>query len=138
MPVLSDPKHERFAQLLFQGEYDGDAYEKAGYKRHPGSASRLRNNAKIKGRLLELQEESEKTAMVTKEWVIERLKANEKAAFEAGQFSAAVGALKLLGVEKGMFETKSEVTVNHVSDKAEQLAAARSRAKNAMNGSYQH
>jgi len=138
MPVLADPKHEKFAQLLFEGVDDGNAYVQAGYKKNPGNASRLKNNEKIQGRVIELLEKAADVSIYNKEWVLRELADTYKVAKDCGQHSAAVGALKLIGTEGGMFETKSQVTVNTTENKAEQLSAARNRAKNAMNGHYKH
>lgn len=54
MPILADPRHERFAQLLASGLGATDAYEQAGYARHRQSASRLLAQADIRFRVTEL------------------------------------------------------------------------------------
>ena len=59
MPILSKPKHEEFAQLVARGESAGQAYVSA-YGPAKGadqSACRLLKNAKIRGRIGELQAE---------------------------------------------------------------------------------
>mgnify|MGYP000083940312 CR=1 FL=1 len=60
MPVLSNPKHELFAQALAKGRIQVDAYAEAGYKPHDSSAARLLGNVRIAARVAEL---AEKTAL---------------------------------------------------------------------------
>lgn len=55
MPLLSDPKHEAFAQGLAKGMTADKAYQAAGYKPHRGNASTLRTNQSIQARVQELQ-----------------------------------------------------------------------------------
>lgn len=56
MPVLANPKHERFAQELAKGETQDAAYVSAGYKSDRGAASRLSANVNIQARVAELLE----------------------------------------------------------------------------------
>jgi phage terminase small subunit len=56
MGVLSNPKHERFAQHLFKGETADKAYQLAGYKENRGNACRLTQDENIVKRVEELQE----------------------------------------------------------------------------------
>jgi hypothetical protein len=41
MPVLKNPRHERFAQIMAEGKTCVDAYQLAGFKRDDGNSSRL-------------------------------------------------------------------------------------------------
>lgn len=70
MPVLSDPKHEAFAQHRAKGKSQAEAYKLAGYKGDRTAASRLSTNVNIQARIEEL------TAQVAKKTV-------EHSAFEA-------------------------------------------------------
>lgn len=54
MPVLSNSKHEAFAQAIAKGKTQDEAYAAAGYKPHRSSASRLRTKANIEARVAEL------------------------------------------------------------------------------------
>ena len=56
MPVLENPKHERFAQALAAGKTAVDAYEVAGYRRNRGHAATLRKNPKLLKRVDEILE----------------------------------------------------------------------------------
>lgn len=55
MPILSDPRHERFAQNLAAGMSQVEAYAKAGYKRDRRDASKLAAKPDISRRVAELQ-----------------------------------------------------------------------------------
>jgi hypothetical protein len=53
--------------------------------------------------------------MLSREWVLERLVDNAKAAREAGDFGPSNQALNLLGKELGMFVERTEnVNIEHV------------------------
>ncbi len=54
MGILSNSRHERFAQNIARGMSATEAYEQAGYKRNDGSAGRLHRNAQVKARVAEL------------------------------------------------------------------------------------
>lgn len=55
MPVLSNARHEKFAQELAKGRSQIDAYETAGYVGDRTAASRLSTNVNIRNRVDELQ-----------------------------------------------------------------------------------
>ena len=54
MPVLKNQRHERFAQLVAQGNSQIEAYKKAGYKDDRAGASRLTAKDNIQTRVNEL------------------------------------------------------------------------------------
>lgn len=115
MGPLPNVKHEKFALLLAEADpklSDDDRYVAAGYKSNPGNACRLKNDEKVMGRVAELQKAAEEKALeansLTKEWVIRELQKTYEKATEVNQISAAVGALKLLGAESGMFTERSK------------------------------
>lgn len=97
MPVLRNPKHERFAQEIAKGLSQGDAYKASGYTAEGHAAevggNRLMKNAEILARITELQKNGAKRAEVTIESLIQEAAEIQKAAFEANQHSAAVAAL---------------------------------------------
>jgi Terminase small subunit len=129
MPILSNPRHERFAQELANGVSATEAYERAGFARNRVSAHRLKQKPNIRERVSELLKQREhinaqatakaieKTAL-TKEWVIERLIENANRAMQnvpvldrdgelTGEYRyegmVANKALELLGKGLGMF-----------------------------------
>lgn len=57
MPILSSPRHERFAQERAKGRSLTEAYLCAGYAGDSGAASRLAKNVRICQRVAELQEQ---------------------------------------------------------------------------------
>ena len=86
MPILKNPRHERFARELAKGKSATEAYELAGYKGDRTAASRLSTNVNICQRLEELQSEIaarvvEETA-VTRADILEELKKIAFATFE--------------------------------------------------------
>jgi hypothetical protein len=96
MPPLDNAKHERFAQALAAGKHAVDAYEVAGYRRNRGHASTLRKDPKLLKRV-----------GLTKTAVMDMLLADRELARKNGQSSAAIRATELLGIELGMFTTRS-------------------------------
>jgi hypothetical protein len=56
MPVLSNPRHERFAQELAKGKTQAEAYAEAGYTPSEPNASRLTSNDKVAARVAEIQD----------------------------------------------------------------------------------
>ena len=61
MPILRNPKHEKFAQLVASGMTAQAAFTQAGYP-SPQNAPRLRNNALVAKRIEELQARNERKA----------------------------------------------------------------------------
>jgi hypothetical protein len=57
MPLMSNPRHEAFAQALAQGMSASAAYVEAGYKANAGNACTLKSQQNISKRVVELQEE---------------------------------------------------------------------------------
>jgi hypothetical protein len=55
VPVLKNPKRERFAQELAKGKSQIDAYETAGYRPDSGAAARLSGIISVRARVAELQ-----------------------------------------------------------------------------------
>lgn len=129
MPILNNPRHERFAQALAAGRPASDAYVEAGYKPNRGNATTLKQDQSILNRVDEILAEREamhgqataeaiKSAALTKEWVIETLMENVARAMQTTEVKRADGtgtgeyqyqgnvankALELLGKELGMF-----------------------------------
>jgi hypothetical protein len=65
MPVLTNAKHELFAQEIAKGATATDAYERAGYKRNDGNASKLANTKDVKARVKEITGKAAAEAHVT-------------------------------------------------------------------------
>lgn len=70
MPVLGNPRHERFAQELAKGKSASAAYVAAGFTPHRQAASRLLTNVDVADRVEELLAAGAKRAEVTVERVM--------------------------------------------------------------------
>lgn len=92
MPVLSNPKHEAFAQALAKGQSASEAYVSAGYSPNDGNAARLKGNERVAARLAELQQRAAAKTELTVATLIEELEEARIIAVEAKQASAAVSA----------------------------------------------
>jgi hypothetical protein len=113
MPILANPRHERFCQEYAQGKSADEAYTSAGYKKHRQAASRLLlSNVDVASRVSELQAEAAKAVGLTKQWVTQSLieLANQSRNKTSSVYNGpvAVRSLELLGKELGMFVDRSE------------------------------
>lgn len=73
MPLLTNPKHERFAQELAKGLSASAAYVAAGYAKSDSNASRLSSNEKVRTRVQELLQEGAEKAGVTIQRIVDEL-----------------------------------------------------------------
>ncbi len=122
MPVLSNARHERFAQEIAAGSRAADAYAKAGYNRSKTNASSLKNRADVSERIRELQDQMANNLVqeITRDHVLRWLQEDRDQAKRLKQTASAVRAAELLGKELGMFVDKSQRDLNviqHVGDK---------------------
>ena len=121
MPVLPNPRHEKFAQALAEGKSATEAYEIAGYTPNDGNAARMKGNDRIMDRVAELQEQGAERSLVTLESLIAEAGDIQAKALAKGHYSAAVSALtvkaKLSGhwVDRG--ENKTSNVVYEISDR---------------------
>lgn len=101
MPVLSNQRHELFAQALYKGATQTDAYLEAGYIGDRTAASRLSTNVNIKQRVAELQAAAAERATITVHDIVDQL--DEDRAFArkleapAPAIQATMGKAKVLG-----------------------------------------
>lgn len=123
MPMLSNAKHELFAQEIAKGKTADEAYKIAGYKPDRGNAARLTAKDNIKARVAELLGRVAEGVVISRQWVLERLVENANRAMQAeavmrdgvetGEYryegSVANRALELVGKELGMFVDRKEV-----------------------------
>ena len=58
MPILKNPRHERFCQALAKGETADQAYVTAGYKENRGNAARLKAKQNVLNRVAEILEKA--------------------------------------------------------------------------------
>jgi hypothetical protein len=109
MPVLKNPRHERFALLLAEGLSAYAAYEQAGYKPHDGNCIRLRGNERVQVRLAELQRAAQKKTEVTIESLMAELEEARVKAVSLDQMSAAVKSISEKAKISGLLVQKIEV-----------------------------
>jgi phage terminase small subunit len=132
MPVLGNAKQERFAQEVAGGKSSPEAYALAGYKPDRKNAHSLRHKVVVARRitaLLTARADRETIAnerligklVLSKEWVLSRLKENVERAMEAVEIKDSEGrpsgfkyegsvanrALELLGRHVGLFIDKA-------------------------------
>jgi phage terminase small subunit len=125
--MLSNSKHEQFAQLVAKGATATEAAQAVGYSEISArkQGSRLQTNADIRARIEELKkniaEATVAEAGITNAWVVQKLKENVERAMQivavldpdGGQLGSykydgnvANRALELIGKELGMFKTE--------------------------------
>lgn len=73
MPLLKNPKHERFAQEVAKGKSANQAYAIAGFKKSTTNAARLNANEPIRMRIEELLAKSAQKAGVTIDKIVQEL-----------------------------------------------------------------
>ena len=72
MPLLRNPKHERFAQELAKGKSGAAAYRLAGYKGDRRDATKLRHSPDVARRLEEILASRDRAETKAVERTIER------------------------------------------------------------------
>ena len=119
MRELANQRHERFAHALAAGETADAAYERAGYKRDRHHAHRLATNGHIRVRVAYLQGKAARNAVITLEGLLAQAEEARVAAMAAGQYSAAIAAIKEIGILSGLRVEKREQahkTIHQMTD----------------------
>ncbi len=106
MGILSNARHERFAQNIAKGMNATEAYREAGYTAKGNAAevnaSKLLRHAKVRARIAELQNKAAERTIKTIEDIVSQLDEDRALARANGQASAAVsatmGQAKILGL----------------------------------------
>lgn len=117
MPVLPNPRYERFAQNLAKGMPQHKAYTDAGFSMKPSSnrtdASKAAHKPEVEARVKELLERQAKRLDVTIDTLVSELDVMFKLALATKQPAAGVGAImgkaKLLGLVVDKAETETTV-----------------------------
>lgn len=113
MPILDNPRHERFAQEVAQGRSATEAYAAAGYTPNQPSASRLLSNVMVQARVAELQGKVSRKVEVTLESLLAEAEEARALAITLKQPGAAIAAIKEKGVLAGVRVEKRENTNRH-------------------------
>ena len=109
MGTLTNPRHERFVQALFEGETADAAYAKAGYKPNDGNCIRLKGNERVQARLLELQQAVAKKSGVTVQSLLDELEDARVKASSLEQFGTVVKAVAEKAKISGLLTTRIEI-----------------------------
>ena len=109
MAILSNSRHEKFAQLVASGTKPAAAYRSLGYssKGAPQSANNLRKRSDIRGRIDEIRQAAAISTAAEiafdQQRVLNRLHVLSHKAEDLGQISVAVRCEELIGKHRGMF-----------------------------------
>ncbi len=109
MPPLDNPRQEKFVQLAVTGMPLIKAYEEAGYKPDRGNASRLTAKDNVEERMNELQRPAADLAQITVASLVAMADAARELAHSDKQHSAAVAAIKEMGILTGLRIDRREV-----------------------------
>jgi Terminase small subunit len=116
MPALDNPRWEKFAQFRASGLPAYQAYLAAGYRCSDAvamsRASELGRKGKVFARLRELNQELAEKMGVTRESLAREYDQIAQAAFAAGQFAAAKGAVEAKQGVLGLNPTSKSENVN--------------------------
>ena len=117
MPVLENPRHEKFAVFIAEGKSATDAYVAAGYKDSPskrfGAHSLLQRHPEIKDRATQILAENAARAaaaqQITKKKLIEWHNEIREQGKKSGQLSPAETAIKEISVLTGHRVERAEI-----------------------------
>jgi hypothetical protein len=112
MPVLDNPRHERFAQYLAEAKTAAEAYVLVGFKPNRGNPSKLAHRPSVAARVKELTshyaELAAKTAITTESLVQDVEKVLQRA-MAIDQLGAANTAIKGKGILSGKWVERAEI-----------------------------
>jgi phage terminase small subunit len=113
MPILTNARHERFAQSVAFGIPSHAAYIEAGYREHHDNPYRLRENEGVKARIMEIQADTAKRVNLSRADLLQMMIEDRELARSQGQSAAAIRASELLGRElAGLYIEKRQVDIN--------------------------
>jgi len=109
MPILKNPRHEKFALVLSEGKSASEAYALAGYKPCRQNAARLTTKDDIRARLAEIQGVAAKATEVSIESLLNELEDARIRANSLDQLSTAVRAIEAKAKVSGIMVQRVEV-----------------------------
>jgi phage terminase small subunit len=109
VPLLKNPRHEKFALALAEGKSATDAYALAGYKPGRQNAHRMTTKDDIQARLVEIQGAAAKASEVTIESLLSELEEARQKASSLDQLSAAVRAIEAKAKVSGLLIQRVEI-----------------------------
>jgi phage terminase small subunit len=109
---LDNQRHERFAQHVANGASATQAYIDAGYSENGAGAGghALLKNPNITARVEHLKDQAAKRAVITAEWVLERLRIEAAGEGPDTSSGARTKATELLGKYLNMWAERQEHT----------------------------
>ena len=113
MPVLTNPRHELYAQGLASGLTQEQAYIKAGFTPEPGASAQscasicLSRHEEIKGRVIELQQGYAVATVLDRPSATRMLLEDRETARSLGQMGPAVAATMGAAKVNGLIVDKS-------------------------------
>jgi hypothetical protein len=119
MPILNNPRHERFANLIVDGNSACSAHKEAGFSGDRRDASRMRQRMDMTARILELTGAREvklakataravEKHAVTIEGLLEEAADIQSKATEAGNYAAAISALTAKAKLAGLWVDRTD------------------------------
>jgi phage terminase small subunit len=143
MPILPNPRWEKYAQCVASGMTPGRAAASAGYAKSGNNQGRLKTIPEVARRIeevrIQLYEATIKKSAVEKSHVIQSIIETREAAKAAMQYGAALKADELLGKTIGMFIERREIgragEFEGLSDKREIVEAIIARIEHSPEGS---
>lgn len=115
MPVLSNPRHERFAQAIARGKSQNDAYKACGYEAGTSAANvhsnagKLARRPQVAERITELLSKQATRIGVTVDQLVAELDDMLKLAKRVKHPAAGVGAILAKGKLLGLIVDKAEI-----------------------------
>ena len=109
MAILTNSRHEKFAQDLAAGVSAAEAYGRAGYQPNYGNCIRLKGNERVAARIAELKGIGAARAEVTIASLVNELDQARTEALRLGQVSAAVAATMGKAKVTGQIIDRAEV-----------------------------
>jgi hypothetical protein len=114
---LHDEQHELFAcTCALGGSNITDAYAKAGFARHWSNAKRLHQDLRVQARIAWLRAEAAKATVWDLKKLIAAADEARRKAVELGQLTAAVLAVKEIGILTGLRVEQREVRTARLED----------------------
>jgi hypothetical protein len=114
MPACSTERQERFAHFIAKGMSQIDAYEAAGYRRCGKAASVAARRPGVAARVRELRHRASSRTHVTLVSLIEKAEDARVLAMQNNQPSAAVLAIKEIGILSGLRVEKRDTSIRSV------------------------
>jgi hypothetical protein len=125
MPMLKNPRHERFAQLVARGKPMSRAYVAAGYRPDRANARRLTTFDHVRRRITAIRKEHERMSKRTKEQHFAKWLEREDKVEKQGKDALAHKISYDYAMAMGWITTKQEVTTKQDNTKENAVRLAR-------------